>query len=226
VLARIREVKCDEDRYACRRCISTGRVCDGYGIWGGGGNLYGQRQRPTRSKVQHPVLRRLPAAPFVASDATEKGYYEWFKCRTSTKLPGTYISGFWDTLLFQASTSEPTVLHAVLALSSVHKRETTSADGRPIASRGLDWQEQFMLQQYVKATNSLQPHFSTKDRASSRVALIACAVLVCTELLRGHFQTAQLHLRHGIKILREMGMLPVGKDEALCWRPTRGSVED
>jgi hypothetical protein len=51
-------------------------------------------------------------------------------------------------------------------------------------------------------------------------------VFVCAELLRGHFQTAQLHLRHGIKILREMGMIPVGKDETLCWRTTCGSVDD
>ncbi|KAK6386292.1 hypothetical protein LTS17_001867 [Exophiala oligosperma] len=31
-----RKVKCDESRPACRRCLQTGRVCDGYGIWGGG----------------------------------------------------------------------------------------------------------------------------------------------------------------------------------------------
>ncbi|KIW14916.1 hypothetical protein PV08_07701 [Exophiala spinifera] len=33
---KIRKVKCDETYPACRRCLQTGRVCDGYGIWGGG----------------------------------------------------------------------------------------------------------------------------------------------------------------------------------------------
>ncbi|KAL6247516.1 hypothetical protein RBB50_005862 [Rhinocladiella similis] len=33
---KVRKVKCDESRPACRRCLQTGRVCDGYGIWGGG----------------------------------------------------------------------------------------------------------------------------------------------------------------------------------------------
>src|SRR5206468_3020953 len=40
---RTRKVKCDEGRPACLRCVTTGRVCDGYGLWGGGGNQYGQR---------------------------------------------------------------------------------------------------------------------------------------------------------------------------------------
>jgi hypothetical protein len=30
-------VKCDEGRPACQKCISSGRTCSGYGIWGGGG---------------------------------------------------------------------------------------------------------------------------------------------------------------------------------------------
>ncbi|OCT55099.1 hypothetical protein CLCR_02846 [Cladophialophora carrionii] len=34
---KIRRVRCGEERPACRRCLSTGRTCDGYGIWGGGG---------------------------------------------------------------------------------------------------------------------------------------------------------------------------------------------
>ncbi|KAF2654650.1 hypothetical protein K491DRAFT_679466 [Lophiostoma macrostomum CBS 122681] len=30
---KIRKVKCDECRPACQQCVSTGRCCDGYGIW-------------------------------------------------------------------------------------------------------------------------------------------------------------------------------------------------
>jgi hypothetical protein len=29
VFVRIRKVKCDQDRPACNRCVSTGRICDG-----------------------------------------------------------------------------------------------------------------------------------------------------------------------------------------------------
>ncbi|KAL5320183.1 hypothetical protein ACEPPN_010984 [Leptodophora sp. 'Broadleaf-Isolate-01'] len=45
-------------------------------------------------------------------------YFEWFTHRTVIKLPGLFGSSFWDTLLFQACSNEPAVLHAVIALSS------------------------------------------------------------------------------------------------------------
>lgn len=38
---RIRKVKCDEEFPSCHRCVSTGRLCDGYGIRGGGGAVRG-----------------------------------------------------------------------------------------------------------------------------------------------------------------------------------------
>jgi hypothetical protein len=127
---RIRKVKCDEGRPACHRCISTGRVCDGYGIWGGGESFYSHRQRLTGSKDSRVVPRPPVSVSVLASGIEENGYFEWFKCRTAIKLPGSFVSGFWTTLLFQASLNEPAVLHAVLALSSVHKSGTINADGQ------------------------------------------------------------------------------------------------
>ena len=61
----------------------------------------------------------------------------------------------------------------------------------------LDKQEQFTLLHYNKAIRHLQPHFSTQDKASVRVALMTCYVFVCLELLCGHFATAQTHLKMG-----------------------------
>ena len=126
------------------------------------------------------------------------------------KLPGTFVSGFWTSLLFQASLQEPAVLHAVLALSSVHKRGTIHTVDVRNAADLLPEKEQFALQHYVKAINNLQSHISIKDRASFRVALIACVVFIYLESLRGHFETAQIHLQNGLKILGEAQMLSDG----------------
>jgi hypothetical protein len=223
---RIRKVKCDEGRPACHRCISTGRVCDGYGIWGGGENFYSHRQRLTGSKDSRVVPRPPVSVSALASGIEENGYFEWFKCRTAIKLPGSFVSGFWTTLLFQASLNEPAVLHAVLALSSVHKSGTINADGQREIDNIPNEQEQFTLQHYVKAISHLQPHFSIKDRASFRVALITCIVFVCLEFLRGHFKTAQIHLQNGLKILGEMQMLSNGNDGILRLKPCRESTDD
>ena len=225
---RIRKVKCDEGRPACHRCRSTGRVCDGYGIWGGGDSLYGHGQCVTGFKDSRAVPRPPASVSVFASGTEEKGYFEWFKCRTAIKLPGSFVSRFWDTLLFQAGLEEPAVSHAVLALSSVHKGGAFNANGQNKADNGPNEQEQFMLKHYVKAISHLQPHFSIKDRASFRVALITCVTFVCLEFLRGHFMTAQIHLENGLKILGEMQMLSNSDDGIFrpkhCFQSTDGWI--
>jgi hypothetical protein len=226
VTVRIRKVKCDESRPACHRCISTGRVCDGYGIWGGGGNFYSYQQPIISSKDGHAVLRPPVSVSVLGLGTKEKGYFEWFKCRTVTKLPGSFASSFWTRLLFQASLSEEAVLHAVLALSSVHKGGVINADGQKKIDNILDEQEQFTLRHYVKAISHLQPHFSVQDRASFRVPLITCVVFVCLEFLRGRFKTAQIHLQNGLNILGEMQMLSNGNDGILQLKPCRESTDD
>lgn len=86
-------------------------------------------------------------------------------------------------------------------------------------------QEQFTLQQYVKAIGHLQPHFSAKDRASCRVALITCVVFVCLEFFRGHFATAQLHLKNGLDILAHMQGLPDANSGILALKPCQEATD-
>ncbi|KAK7428470.1 hypothetical protein QQZ08_005089 [Neonectria magnoliae] len=177
---KIRKVKCDEGRTACRRCISTGRVCDGYGVW-------------AAEAASTAIASALSA------------------CRTATKLPASFVYEFWTSLLLTASSSEPAVLHAVLALGSVHKTGIVNTDLARHTRNVPDEQERFMLRHYGKAIDHLQPHFSIKDRTSFRVGLIACVVFICLEFLRGHFHAAQIHFQNGLQLLGEMQILSDGK---------------
>ena len=171
------------------------------------------------------IPRPSTPVPILSSQMEETGYFEWFKCRTSPKLPGGFISSFWSILLLQASLSEPAVLHAVLALSSVHRRGINKAHMKMETNKILDEGERFSLQHYVKAITHLQPHFLTKDRASLRVALITCIVFVCVDYLRGHFKTAQTHLQNGLKVLVERQMLSNGHDRAYRSGPCHDSTD-
>ncbi|KAL9090666.1 MAG: hypothetical protein Q9165_005154 [Trypethelium subeluteriae] len=213
---RIRKVKCDEGRPACRRCVSTGRNCDGYGIWGGGGTA--SSCRPDRLKTHYDApYRLLPVSLVVATVSTveDEAYFDWFKCRTSLKLPGTFILTFWKKLVFQASVSEPAVLHAVLALSAAHKSEIE--DGHRLGGHdGLpNEQEKSMLQHYSKAIKSLQRPCATDERSTIRISLIACILFFCLELLRGRYQIAQTHLRNGIELLRALYARPAMTDDGI-----------
>lgn len=201
---RARKVKCDEGKPSCDRCISTGRLCDGYGIWGGGGRsaeLPASTQiLSSRGSQRHHQLFNFPVS---CHTPDEQLYLDWFYIKTAPKIPGMFPHKFWSTLLRQASATEPAVLHATLTLSSAHKTSGDEVVADTMKITGI--QKYFLLRSYSKAIRHLQPHLATKDRASARVALIACAVFTCLELLRGNFKTAQAHLQSGLRVLQEYG---------------------
>jgi hypothetical protein len=214
---RARKVKCDERFPACNRCVSTGRVCDGYGIWGGGGNSYGERYAKSTSPTEQcssaftvPLIHQVSTRPGLAS-ASERAYLDWFTGQTANRLPGVFGSGFWDTLVLQASATEPAVLHAVLALSCAHRSTSiTGIQRASLKSDGPDKHEQFCLRQYSSAICGLKPHFTSSSKASLRIALIACVVFTCLEFVRGHYQTAKSHLRNGLKLLGQLRIVSRG----------------
>ncbi|KAF4269627.1 hypothetical protein KXW98_009126 [Aspergillus fumigatus] len=195
-------VKCDEAYPACRRCLSTGRTCDGYGIWGGGSS-----NRPTKPSAV-AVNSALVVRPMIDSRlptriTNEEGrYLQWFKERTVSKMSGSFFSEFWSGLVIQAGMSEPSVLHAVLALSSVHRQGVLTDGGVKAGDM-----EMITLTRYSKAINFLQPHFKAKNRTAFRTALIVCILFIALELLRGHFASARIHLQQGLNLLEGSGLL-------------------
>jgi hypothetical protein len=204
--------------------VSTGRVCDGYGIWGGGGNSYGERYAKSTTPPEQcsttftvPLVHQISARPGLAN-ARERAYLDWFTGQTANRLPGVFGSGFWDTLVLQASATEPAVLHAVLALSCAHR--STSIAGMPVQasleSSGPDKHEQFCLRQYSSAICGLKPHFMSNTKASLRVALIACVIFTCLEFVRGHYQTAKSHLRNGLQLLGQLKIVARGAQGTEC----------
>ncbi|OJJ43891.1 hypothetical protein ASPZODRAFT_145825 [Penicilliopsis zonata CBS 506.65] len=204
---RVRRVKCDEARPACQRCVSTGRVCDGYGIWGGGGNAYGDRHRreetPSFQLVEGKLQKSLQ--PTVMATVTEQFCADWLIGRTSKKIGGVFPSEFWSRLVVQATAQEPAVRHAALALASAHRGDTMSWSETCTAPGYRNGDEKFTLQQYNKAIACLQGRaVDDKDICQIRVAFIACMVFITLEILRGQFQTSRIHLQHGKMLLKHI----------------------
>ncbi|KAK7408115.1 hypothetical protein QQX98_009706 [Neonectria punicea] len=190
---KIRRIKCDEGRPACQRCVTTGRTCDGYGI------LDNSSNRPCSGPV-----RSLVSAPCNTVSDHDRAGFQWFSARTRYKMPGTFASGFWESVVLQASWREPAVLQAVLALSAAHKRHVLDASG-PDSRQGLpDGQERVLLRHYSSAIKLLQPHLSVKSKENLRVALISCIVFTCLEFLRQHYKTGHVLLQHGLKLLNSI----------------------
>ncbi|CAP91722.1 Pc13g06530 [Penicillium rubens Wisconsin 54-1255] len=188
---KIRRVKCDEGRPACRRCVSTRRVCDGYGIWGGGGSPYG---KPQSNRALSTYCTPVPAGNL---SHEEQLCFDWLIRRTAKKFAGLFPSDFWETLIFQASAQETAVRHAIIALSSAHRFQGRYAAGPN------QYDECFTLQQYNKAIQHLRIN-TTNNSYSLRVALITCMLFITLEYMRGQYQMGNAHLQYGMKLLSDM----------------------
>ncbi|KAI1814004.1 hypothetical protein GGS20DRAFT_550509 [Poronia punctata] len=227
-----RHVKCDEGRPACHRCVSTGRKCDGYGIWGGGGNVSNNAGEPLSVAVSGNdtgSLARDISNHFSALSAQQRSYFSWFKYRTYAKLPLPYTTPFWHTLVLQASTAEPAILHAVLALGSAHQKVTLTHDEHENAKEpypALDPQQQFMLHEYSRAIRALQPYFSNQDKRSIHVALVTCALFTFFENLLGRYVAANAHLHCGLRLLAELHDPVSQLDDDSITAYGRGYVDD
>ncbi|KAI0146352.1 hypothetical protein GGR57DRAFT_287421 [Xylariaceae sp. FL1272] len=201
---KVRRVKCDESRPVCSRCTSTGRTCEGYGIWGERASI-GRGNLDTRllSRGTKTSVPRTPAPISVLAGTTkEKDYFDWFKTCTLHKLTGSFVSRFWNTLVIQASFQEPAVMHAVLALSAVHRRGVDgNGEGTQATAAESRNQDQFALTHYLQAIQHLKTHFGNQGKASRRIALMACILFVTFEFFRGHIETGQCHLKSGHQIL-------------------------
>ncbi|CAI7661948.1 unnamed protein product [Penicillium glandicola] len=189
---KIRRVKCDEGRPACRRCVSTSRVCDGYGIWGGGGTPYG---KPQSNRALSTYCTPVPTGNL---SNEEQLCFDWLIKRAAKKFAGLFPSDFWETLIFQASAQEPAVRHAVIAVSSTHRFQQRYAT----ASAKYD-EECFTLQQYNKSIQHLRTN-TTNNTHSLRVALITCMLFITLEYMRGQYQMGSAHLQYGMKLLSDI----------------------
>lgn len=188
---RARKVKCDELKPVCDRCRSTGRVCDGYGIWGGGGNSYAERYCTKLGTT--PPTSNLYCSSVLGFE--EGRHLQWFQDKVVQGISGLYGADFWTTLILPSFTDEPAIAHAIIALSSAH-RETMGFHEKQ--------QEEFTLQQYTKAIGHLRPLLANENRTSIMVVLVACLLFILLEYTRGCRANAAVHLRNGLRLLKDV----------------------
>jgi hypothetical protein len=191
VSAEIRRVKCGEERPACRRCTSTGRKCDGYS----------QDLGPKADETQAiAIIERLSI--HTPGSAREKRAFQYFTTQTAAELTGYYeTTNFWQQLILQASSVDSSLRHAVIAIGSLHEE---------FAGKRLSYYSEdngkgihFAVNQYTKAIGHLRRSLSSGKQAPL-TALMSCILFVCFDSLRGHFDSAIVHLQSGLKILRDV----------------------
>ncbi|PVH89123.1 hypothetical protein DL98DRAFT_647709 [Cadophora sp. DSE1049] len=223
---RIRRVKCDEDKPACRRCTSTGRNCDGYDIPPLNHEASSQMMSQSTMK-DHSETLSLVNTPFIALDLTpeEARGFAFFRQNTVFQIQGAFRSSLWEQLVLQISHQEPAILHAAIAVGIVHRDQSDTQVARQNAFyHGLDKRQAEGLRQYVKAIEFLRQKIDDVrepgDERAKDVAMMCCLLFVCLELLWGKSMAALNHLGTGLKILTSRGTQPPGQQNTLKLKPT------
>ncbi|KAH7142616.1 hypothetical protein B0J13DRAFT_555869 [Dactylonectria estremocensis] len=177
-----RRVKCDEAKPICRRCAVKGRKCE-YNI---------ARAPPPRNviTVYLPPTRSQPV--FFVND---RGL-DFFHQNLAAKLDGQFDSKFWSKLVLQLSHSEPSIRHAVSAISVIYQDVELSLR-HPAGYVNANPEAQ---QEWNTAVKSLSARIQTYPN-SDLVPLVCCLLFICIEFLRGNVESSMLHVQSGFNIL-------------------------
>lgn len=132
--------------------------------------------------------------------ALELRGFEFFFVRTAPEM-SYFDFDFWPRLVLQLSRSDPLVLHAAIALGTLHENE--EALGMPISKhRVSDARYCFAISQYNTALSLLGGQTTTNALRNRASVLATCLIFIHVELLRGAYDTAIKHISGGLKILK------------------------
>lgn len=200
-LDRARHVKCDEEKPACRKCRSTGRICDGHGTNNGRNKavipslLYGKLFRQSNDAIANNFYHFLQTQE-------ERHCYDYFLSRTHGYISFAFNGAVnASQLMLQFSQTSPTVKLIVLAVGSIGEHldsvRSLSEDASLDRVR-LEHAQNY----YVRAIAQLQKDMSVPTRPRTETILISCFLLTLFDFLRGEENHARVHLHAGIDILR------------------------
>ncbi|OCK97773.1 uncharacterized protein K441DRAFT_694301 [Cenococcum geophilum 1.58] len=184
---KIRRVKCDEQKPACQKCLSTSRTCDGY------------------EDSREWVVVAPPSSILVLDgfeDDQGRRYFDFFRSQSSFEFSRFFDSGIWGKLVLQAAYSSPAVRHAVIALASSHKEFKYRSMLTQWEMAHSSKECAYGAQQYGKAVRHLK-QLSEKGQQGHAIALICGLLFIPFEVLRGNNIAALYHLEGCVKILNE-----------------------
>ncbi|KAH8601065.1 hypothetical protein B0O99DRAFT_494637, partial [Bisporella sp. PMI_857] len=187
VTCKIRRVKCGEEKPFCKRCTSTGRKCDGYVPLDQLGNgRRGSSASQSKAKFDDPL---------------EEKTFNFFTTVTAPKLSGYFTADFWQRRVIRASSTEPSIRHAVIAIGAIHQDFISRHENYGV---GQDPSvKSFAFRQYTKAISHLHKLMSTRTQQLD-ITLMSCILFICFDCISGNYDSAIIHLKAGLKILEDI----------------------
>lgn len=170
-------MKCDETKPCCYSCTSTGRTCDGYS----------PKSEPPVDLCAASGVLTIPLSTGFLVIEKESRSFNFFQQKTAPQLSEFLGDDYWERLLLQAAHHEPSILHAVLAIGSLHAKIEQEND--PIMrSRGSRRIDDFALKNYSQAINDLIKPLASEGRQAIDVCLLCSILFACLEVRSSDIQ--------------------------------------
>ncbi|PVI01182.1 hypothetical protein DM02DRAFT_671418 [Periconia macrospinosa] len=185
---RKRRVRCDQARPACSQCSNSGRTCDGY-----------LTAAPTCAVS---IAMKLPSVPNLTNHDEHRSLQYFTEC-TGPQFAGFHEHEFWCKTVLQIGASEQCVFHCVVALASLHEAfESEASPTKPMVIATIQLYKR-ATSHYTKAISLLNMKIASHGWRSLDVSLLCCILCICFEGLRGSYADAELHLTHGLSLLKQ-----------------------
>lgn len=185
-------MKCDETPPYCLRCTSTGRKCEGI-----------EARDTTDSQIVF-AGSATPLYHFYSREPVkeEEGYcLNHFRNDILSMFAGYGQAPPWKNLMLQLLHEEPSVRHAAIAFSALHKSMQT---GRLNEGAVIKLPVSFSLEQYNKCIMALQKLLSRPEKRDLEAALCCSLLCICFEVLEGTHEHALGHLNHSLSVLQSV----------------------
>lgn len=190
-------VKCDENKPFCRKCVSTGRTCDGY-------------ESPFRAFASQPTINAY--ADGIKSDTgLQTAFIEVTPQDIDLLSRHFSIKTMFDVNLgcdeearqvLQASLTDPPIRHALLSLRTLREDVEKFGDGQQTSSY------HYGLQQYTTALGGLASNLSSPSPNGLKSALLCCQIFMSIEQVRKNFAGMAQHIIRGLNIMHEYRARP------------------
>ncbi|KAL8760984.1 MAG: hypothetical protein Q9184_002854 [Pyrenodesmia sp. 2 TL-2023] len=208
----------------CVTC-NTGRKCDGYIHKRGPSPPIKQEQpnqlswTPARSDIS---LSRINPTTWDGTVDELRGF-NYFRVQTSEDVAYSLDSSL-EELVLQTSHHHDAIKHAAIALGALGETMRINSSCARYPGKSVFYtRHDFACAQYYKAIKLLQDDIGRRDKDSINFALVSCFLFIVFEFLHGNDQSAVIHLRSGLNILRQQALptpyanssVPVGSSQQL-----------
>ena len=190
-------VKCDENKPFCKKCVSTGRTCDGYES-----SFRAFASQPINNAYADGIKSDIGLQPTLIEVTPQD--IDLLSRHFSIKTMFDVNLGCDQEArqVLQASLTDPPIRHALLSLRTLREDVEKFGDGQQASGY------HYGLQQYTTALGDLASNLSSAGPNGLKSALLCCQIFMSIEQVRKNFAGMAQHIIRGLNIMHEYRVRP------------------